>query len=127
MTANGIRTRVAHPPEPNLSPAEEVARWKGAESPLLDAERQGHLSCIRGGVASVTRRLTQGKENRRPLQRAGASTMMVGAGSSGASSKGTCPVWSPFMQPNLPSFTRHLTSPGRAAFRRSDKERRSKL
>jgi hypothetical protein len=34
--------------------AEEVARWKGIESPLLDAERQAYLKkSIQDGIASL--------------------------------------------------------------------------
>ena len=51
LTPDNIRARVARLQQLNLGLAEEVARWKGAESPLLDAERKAYLSCIQGGIA----------------------------------------------------------------------------
>jgi hypothetical protein len=51
MTIDSIRTRAARLQTLNLGLAEEVARWKGAESPLLDAERQAYLKEIQSGIA----------------------------------------------------------------------------
>jgi hypothetical protein len=53
MTVDSIRARAARLQQLNLGLAEEVARWKAAESPLLDAERQAYLKCIQDGIASL--------------------------------------------------------------------------
>jgi hypothetical protein len=50
MTVDSIRARAARLQQLNLGLAEEVARWKAAESPLLDAERQAYL---KDGIASL--------------------------------------------------------------------------
>jgi hypothetical protein len=52
MTVDSIRARAARLQELNLRFAEEVARWKGIESPLLDAERQAYLKSIQDGIGS---------------------------------------------------------------------------
>ncbi|HBI45835.1 MAG TPA: hypothetical protein DDY78_23720 [Planctomycetales bacterium] len=53
MTIDSIRARAARLQQLNLGLAEEVARWKAAESPLLDAERQAYLQCIQDGIAGL--------------------------------------------------------------------------
>jgi len=50
-TVDSLRARAARLQQLNLGLAEEVARWKGAASPLLDAERQAYVSCIQRGIA----------------------------------------------------------------------------
>ena len=53
LTVDSLRARAARLQQLNLGLAEEVARWKGAESSLLDAERQAYLSCIQRGIAGL--------------------------------------------------------------------------
>jgi hypothetical protein len=51
LTVDSLRARAARLQQLNLGLAAEVARWNGAESPLLDAERIAYLKEIQGGVA----------------------------------------------------------------------------
>jgi hypothetical protein len=53
MTVESIRARAARLQQLNLGLAEEVARWKSLESPLLDAERQAYLNRIHDGIAGL--------------------------------------------------------------------------
>ena len=53
LTLDNIRVCVARLQQLNLGLAEEVAGWKGTESPLLDAERKAYLGCIQGGIAGL--------------------------------------------------------------------------
>jgi hypothetical protein len=53
ITIESIRARAARLQQLNRSLAEEVARWKAAESALLDAERQAYLKSIQDGIASL--------------------------------------------------------------------------
>ncbi len=53
LTVESLRARAARLQQLNLGLAEEVARWKGAKSPLLEAERQAYLSCIQEGIAGL--------------------------------------------------------------------------
>jgi hypothetical protein len=53
MTIESLCARAARLQQLNLGLAEEVARWKTAASPLLDAERKAYLSCIQGGIAGL--------------------------------------------------------------------------
>jgi hypothetical protein len=53
MTVESIRARAARLQQLNLGLAEEAARWKTVEAPLLDAERQAYLKSIQDGIASL--------------------------------------------------------------------------
>jgi hypothetical protein len=53
LTVESLRARAARLQQLNLGLAEEVARWKNLESPLLDAERQAYLKCIQDGIGSL--------------------------------------------------------------------------
>jgi hypothetical protein len=53
ITIESIRARAVRLQQLNLGLAEEVARWKSLESPLLDAERQAYLKSIQDGIASL--------------------------------------------------------------------------
>ena len=53
LTVDSLRARAARLQQLNLGLAEEVARWKKLESPLLDAERQAYLNCIQDGIAGL--------------------------------------------------------------------------
>ena len=53
LTVDTLRARAARLQQLNLGLAEEVARWKAAESPLLDSERQAYLDSIEDGIAGL--------------------------------------------------------------------------
>jgi hypothetical protein len=53
LTVDSLRARATRLQQLNLGLAEEVARWKGVESSLPDAERQAYLNCIQGGIAGL--------------------------------------------------------------------------
>ena len=53
MTAESIRQRAVRLQQLNLGLAEEVARWKTAESPLLASERATYLKAIQVGIAGL--------------------------------------------------------------------------
>jgi hypothetical protein len=53
LTVDTIRARAARLQQLNLGLAEEVARWKAVDSPLLDAERQAYLNGIQGAIAGL--------------------------------------------------------------------------
>ena len=53
MTVDSLRARAARLQQLNLGLAEEVARWKRAASPLLDAERAAYLNSIQDGIGSL--------------------------------------------------------------------------
>jgi hypothetical protein len=53
LTIDSLRARAVRLQQLNLGLAEEVARWKSVQSPLLDAERQAYLNCIHGGIAGL--------------------------------------------------------------------------
>jgi hypothetical protein len=53
MTVESIRARAARLQQLSRALAEAVARWKAAESPLLDAKRQPYLKCIQDGIAGL--------------------------------------------------------------------------
>ncbi len=53
ITVDSLRARAVRLQELNVGLAEKVARWKGAESPLLDADRQAYLRCIQAGITRL--------------------------------------------------------------------------
>ena len=53
LTVDSLRARAARLQQLNLGLAEEVARWKNPQSPLLDAERQAYLDCLQGEIAGL--------------------------------------------------------------------------
>ncbi len=52
LTTESLRRRAARLQQLNFGLAEEVACWKDAASPLLDAERAAYLKCIQDVIAS---------------------------------------------------------------------------
>ena len=53
LTTESLRARAARLQQLNIGLTKEVAGWKRAESPLLDAERDAYLKHIQDGIAGL--------------------------------------------------------------------------